>query len=396
MEYGRLSGEYESDVAAIQRISAVPTILDVVCRATGMGFAAVARVTKDRWIACQVLDNIHFGLAAGGELKIETTICNEIREHRDIVVIDNVAEDPFYATHHTPKLYGLQSYISVPIVLPDGTFFGTLCAIDPKPAKLNNPQILGTFRLFAELIAYHLEAERKLTEISADLEQAQRASDLRDQFIAILGHDLRNPLGSIDGAANLLEREPQTDKSKRVIGLMRASVQRMSGLIDNVLDFARGRLGGGITVLRSSGQRIEPVLSQVINEIAAGNPDRRIDVHFNVPCVLDVDQARIAQMFSNLLGNAIAHGDKASSIKVRAECTDNHLNLSVANGGPQIPAATIERLFQPFTRGNDHPATGGLGLGLYIASEIAKAHGGVLTVMSNDEETTFTFKMPVH
>jgi GAF domain-containing protein len=126
-------------VEAIAQISVVPTILDVVCKATGMRFAAVARVTADRWIACSVRDEIAFGLQPGGELKIETTICNEIREHRQAVIIDNVAEDLVYARHHTPAIYGLRSYISVPILLADGTFFGTLCAIDTVPRLLSRP-----------------------------------------------------------------------------------------------------------------------------------------------------------------------------------------------------------------------------------------------------------------
>ena len=386
--------DFEADIAAIQRISAVPTILDVVCRTTGMGFAAVARVTEKRWIACKVLDNIDFGLAEGGELQIETTICNEIREHRDIVVIDNVAEDPLYHDHHTPRMYGLQSYISVPIVLPDGTFFGTLCAIDPKPAKLNNPQILGTFRLFAELIAYHLEADRKLVESRASLDVAERGSSLRDEFIAILGHDLRNPLAAIDGGANLLSREPQTEKAVTVIQMMRASVLRMSGLIDNVLDFARGRLGAGISITRAT-KSLRPVLEQVISEIRVGHPDKQIDAQLDLEDSVNVDQARIAQMFSNLLGNAVPHGDKEGSIRVEASLTGGEFRLSVANGGAAIPPEIVSRLFQPFYRGDAKTTAQGLGLGLYIASQIAEAHGGKLDAISNDSETRFTFRMPV-
>src|SRR6201999_1605705 len=124
-------------------IEAVPTVLDVVCRVTGMGFAAVARVTEDRWIACSVRDDIAFGLKPGGELEVETTICNDIRRSREAVVIDHVAEDPLYAHHQTPRTYGFQSYISMPIMLSDGTFFGTLCAIDPHPARLKRPEITG-------------------------------------------------------------------------------------------------------------------------------------------------------------------------------------------------------------------------------------------------------------
>src|SRR5689334_4692660 len=124
----------EDVIKTVGAIEAVPTILDVVCRTTGMGFAAVARVTEGRWIACSVRDEIQFGLEPGGELKVETTICHEIRESRKPVIINNVSEDKIYCSHHTPAMYGFQSYISMPIILKNGQFFGTLCAIDPRPA----------------------------------------------------------------------------------------------------------------------------------------------------------------------------------------------------------------------------------------------------------------------
>ena len=111
------------DVAIVQDISAISSILKVVVQITGMGFAAVARVTEDKWIACQVLDEVGFGLLPGGELPIKTTLCDEIRDTRREIIIDHVSEDPLYAGHHTPEIYGLQSYISVPIMLA-----GTLVA----------------------------------------------------------------------------------------------------------------------------------------------------------------------------------------------------------------------------------------------------------------------------
>ena len=145
------------DVATINSFDVVPTLLDTACRITGMGFAAIARVTDNRWIACSVRDEINFGLQPGGELKVESTICHEIRQHRRSVVIPDVDADPVYAAHHTPATYGLKSYISVPIILPDGRFFGTLCAIDPKPHDLARPEVLPTFELFARLIALQLD-----------------------------------------------------------------------------------------------------------------------------------------------------------------------------------------------------------------------------------------------
>jgi PAS domain S-box-containing protein len=172
-----MSKEFQREIAAVQSIEAVPRILEVVCTLTGMGFAAVARVTAERWVALAVRDEINFGLLPGGELKVETTICSEIQDSGSAIVIDHVDKDEIYCVHPTPKMYGFQSYISVPIVLPNGRFFGTLCAIDPEPRKLNTPQVTGTFKLFAELIAYHLEAAERVTIAETTLAEERRLFD---------------------------------------------------------------------------------------------------------------------------------------------------------------------------------------------------------------------------
>src|ERR1700682_3847725 len=184
--------DFAADIAAVQRIDAVPRILEVVCQSTGMGFAAVARVTDERWICCAVLDQIDFGLKPGGELKVETTICHEIRQSHEAVVIDHATQDEVFCGHPTPAMYGFQSYIPLPIKFVDGTFFGTLCAIDPRPARLKNPQTVGMFKLFAELIASQLDSAAKLAASEAILLNERQVSELREQFIAVLGHDLRN------------------------------------------------------------------------------------------------------------------------------------------------------------------------------------------------------------
>ena len=171
-----------SAVAAVASLDVVPRILEVVCRTTGMGFAAVARVTDERWIACAVRDEINFGLVPGGELELRTTICNEIRGSGNAVVIDHVAEDPVFRDHATPKLYGFESYISTPI-RHKGEFFGTLCAIDPKPAGLRGGQTLATLQLFAELIGSHLDAQAALARSEAALFSERETSELRDQFM---------------------------------------------------------------------------------------------------------------------------------------------------------------------------------------------------------------------
>jgi len=386
--------DYQADIDAVERIAAVPTILDVVCRVTGMGFAAVARVTEDRWICCAVKDDIAFGLKPGGELKVETTICNEIRQSREAVVIDHVAEDKSFCGHHTPAMYGFQSYISFPILLKDGRLFGTLCAIDPRPARLNNPEVIGIFKLFAELIGTHLDAMDRVAASEALLSDERETSELREQFIAVLGHDLRNPLASISSAVRLFLKAKSPEQAAEIGAMMQSSVQRMARLIDNVMDFARGRLGGGLAPnLRP--ENLEPVLTQVLTEIRTSHPARAIDAAISAPDRVNCDSTRIAQLFSNLLGNAITHGDGGSPISVAASTSGGHFELSVANAGAPISDAVKRRLFQPFYRGSARSAMQGLGLGLYIVSEIARAHGGAISVESSAQETRFTFRMPL-
>src|SRR5271156_5407635 len=238
-ELAELAPDFLEDIAMIGSIEAVPSILQVVCHATGMGFAAVARVTEGRWIACSVLDQIDFGLKPGRELKVETTICHEIRQSRKGVVIDHVAEDPTYCGHRTPAMYGFQSYISLPIMLRDGSMFGTLCAIDPKPRRLKNQATIGMFKLFAELIAFHIDSTNRLATSEADLMNERETAELREQFIAVLGHDLRNPLASIVSGMRLLSKDPLKERSKELVALMQNSAMRMDELINNVVDETR-------------------------------------------------------------------------------------------------------------------------------------------------------------
>jgi signal transduction histidine kinase len=381
-------------VTAVGRIDAVPLILDVLCRTTGMGFAAVARVTEDRWVACRVRDTIDFGLKPGSELKVETTICNEIREKGALVVIDHATQDEVYCNHPTPALYGFESYVSVPIRRASGMFFGTLCAIDPRPARVNTPQIIGMFTLFAELIACQLDAQERAEQSEAALRAERETAALREQFIAVLGHDLRNPLAAIDAGTRHLLRQPLDGRAVKVVELMQGSVRRMARLIASVTDFARGHLGSGLILNRSASLPLLPALQQVVAEVRAAAPERVIETEYHFDQPVDCDTARLAQLLSNLLANAVTHGHPDGPIKVAASASDGVLEISVSNPGDPIPAASLDRLFQPFYRASAQSAQDGLGLGLYIASMIAKAHNGVLSVASSAAETQFIFRMP--
>lgn len=145
--------ELAAQVAADGDDDAIRSILQDVCRVTQMGFAAVARVTDQRWIAAQVLDQVEFGLNPGDELSLKTTICNEIRETGQAIVIDHVSAHPVWRQHDTPALYGFESYVSIPVRLDDGSFYGTLCAIDSEPRRLSATATIAALELLATRLA---------------------------------------------------------------------------------------------------------------------------------------------------------------------------------------------------------------------------------------------------
>lgn len=357
--------------------------------------------------------------------KVNRTLCGWLGKQPDEIVgkrfrdLLNVAGRIFYETHFAPllRMQGFFDEVALDLLTIDGSTIATIANGAEKRddsgevvfTRLTIFRATERRRYERELVdaqSVERDARQQLQESNATLtadvaEQAgklvieQRNAELREQFIAVLGHDLRNPLAAINAGRRMIEKEHQDPKTIRVLRLMGESVTRMSGLIDNLMDFARGRLGGGIGVDVVRGQRIEPTLSQVVNEIRSGHPDREIELRFDVSEPVDVDHARIAQMFSNLLGNAITHGSKDRPIVVDASIVDGVFKLSIANGGEPIPPETMERLFQPFYRGEIQPSSQGLGLGLYIASQIAEAHSGKLEVHSNESETKFVFRVPV-
>lgn len=389
-----MADTFNSDVSAIERMNCIPTILEVVCRTTNLGFAAVARVTEERWIACAVRDEIAFGLKPGGELEIASTLCNEIRAHREPIVIDHVAEDTRYHDHHTPRQYGFQSYISFPIYRPNGEFFGTLCAIDPSPARLKTPAILGMFELFAQLICRTMEMQEQGVSTERALQAERAHSRLRERFIAILGHDIRNPLAAIASAADVLPKLSSTPAASQMTRIIQRSAARIRELVETMLDLARSRQGGGIKASPLPANNLPERIQQVIQELKASAPAHNIQSDIQISRVVVCDSRRIEQLLSNLLSNAITHGAPDGTIKIKAESDEENFLLSVSNVGEPIPEDRHSSIFKPFEGGTPGGSADGLGLGLYICNEIAHAHYGTLTVASSREETTFTLRMP--
>ena len=156
----------DDEIALLAADERLRTILREICAQTQMGFSAIARVTEQQWIACLVEDKIEFGLDPGDELKISETICDEIRETGEAVVFDDASDDIKWSRHPVPVIYGFKSYFSFPVYLADGSFFGTLCAIDPAPRRVSDEAIVQMFSQFAEQVGAIL-SERLLHSQSA-------------------------------------------------------------------------------------------------------------------------------------------------------------------------------------------------------------------------------------
>lgn len=270
--------------------------------------------------------------------------------------------------------------------------FTRLTVFNATDRRRYERQLLAT-RDSARALAKELEVLRDAAH--AALLDERSTSALREQFMAVLGHDLRNPLAAIMGGAQLLRKTPLNERAKTVVGIIEAGAARMATLIDNVLDLARARLGGGLLLSRDAEVFVEPVLRQVTAELQTAWPRRIFETDFAAREPVSCDAGRISQLFSNLLGNAVTHGAPDKPIKIEAHTGDGTFRLSVSNAGEPIPAKALERLFEPFFRADVRPSQQGLGLGLYIASEIARAHGGSIEVVSDASETCFTFQMPL-
>lgn len=219
----------------------------------------------------------------------------------------------------------------------------------------------------------------------------------REQLMGIVGHDLRNPLNTVLMAAELLLLREGLGETERALATkITRSTSLAMRLIDQLLDLTRSRLGGGIPI-QPTVVNLHEVCRQVIVETELTHPDRplNVDVPGNLTGVWDRD--RIYQLLSNLVGNAVQHGEPRSPIELRIEAGEPDIVIEIANRGNPIPPATLPFIFDAFRQGRtDHAhRKGGLGLGLFIAQQIARSHGGTIAVTSLETEgTTFRVRLP--
>jgi phosphoserine phosphatase RsbU/P len=232
---------------------------------------------------------------------------------------------------------------------------------------------------------------RALTAESALRDEA----NFREKFLAILAHDLRQPLNVFGMGSDMLARaETSQQVREKVRGQFDRATARMQRMIGELLDFSRSRPQGGGMPVAPQAMDLAVLVRQVVDEVRLAHPQRDITVSVHGRCEGSWDADRLSQVVSNLIENALAHSTGDTSVKLAAE--SEWVEISVENQGEAIPALLLPTLFDPFRRGSTRPVSHrGLGLGLYIVDQIARAHGGTATVHSNDGLTRFTVRLPL-
>ena len=256
----------------------------------------------------------------------------------------------------------------------------------------------------ADVTRFNEAIDQALAESVARYEYMVKQS--QNMFLAILGHDLRNPLGTVvSGSTFLMQATDIASKYVLVATRMFNSARRMSKLINDLIDFTRTHLGPGIPIRVKEGS-VASLCEEVVNELRTYHPERMIELH--VPTHLDAifDEGRIAQVLSNLIGNAVQHGNEEAPVTVRVSGNDTEIAIAVNNRGTLITPDQISSIFDPMVRiaantrtngadGNDAFERSSLGIGLFISREIVHAHGGAIAVASSAADgTTFTVTMP--
>jgi signal transduction histidine kinase len=390
------------DVENIQRITFIPLLLESITSITGMGFAVIARVTMDRWIACAVRDTIGFGLVPGSELALDSTLCSEIWETRQTIVFDEVTRDAVYCHHHTPKIYGLQSYISMPIILKDGSFFGTVCAVDRRPAQVNNDKVLSLFRLFVELIVLQLSVQsaadtpgdqtvgKQLVinnlashRLEASLQKLELYSDLLlsqgvgNEKVAAIARKIHGHVAALSrGTSHLHELTPSDlDDPRREICDLNLIVRTVTDKLS--------------IVLRKKGAVID---SEVLHTIG-GQP------------------RQLAWFFYHTLQNAMQFARPEIPLRVTINSREmpidevlphllldpgrRYVEVRIEDNGSGIVPDRYERISRLLKSKTSSATAGCLGAGLPVCKKIADNHRGILLIDSIvGLGTVFTLVLP--
>jgi PAS domain S-box-containing protein len=276
-----------------------------------------------------------------------------------------------------------------------GRTLGLLTLGWTRTHSLPTPKDLGLAQAVADRAAVAIDNARLYAEAQAARVLAEDTGAFREQFIGILGHDLRGPLTAVRMSADLLLRRKEvSEPNRQTLQRIVTSTDKMGRMIEDILDFTRGRLGEGIPVATQPAN-LQEIARHAVDELAAAHPQRSLQFLTQGSGTGEFDPDRMSQVVTNLVSNALTHGQWETPVRITVKEEGEGLALEVWNQSTPIAPELLSTLFEPFRQGGTRKSASGLGLGLYIVSEVVKAHGGTVTVQSSAEAgTTFTVHLP--
>ena len=326
-------------------------------------------------------------LTMGGRIFHQTHLAPMLRMHGSVteVKLDMLHRDG----HKVTVLLNGNKREQADAVVYDLALFGT------TDRDKYERELLNARNLAEALLQEKTATEAALHQAQAELKEAyaisQRRALFAEQMVAIVSHDLKNPLTAIRLASDFLSRGERTAKERQLLGQIGLSSERAQRMIADLLDFTQARVGQGITI-KAAPLDLHEVIHRAVDELRVAFPKASL-VHLadgNGDASLDAD--RVQQIIGNLVANSVAYGDPQRPITITSRLGDNRCEVSVHNYGRVIPKALLAELFEPMTRGTDQGSdVRSVGLGLYIVRELARVHGGDVAVSSCvTGGTTFT------
>jgi signal transduction histidine kinase len=310
-------------------------------------------------------------------------------------VFGHASANPEFAEHQTPRLYGLESYISVPILRASGEFFGTLCAIDPLPSRVEAPETLQMMELFAELIGAQLESDERTALSQAALHTALDVAKLRERFINEVSDDLKAPIQALVMDAYLIRTTPGLDATTRArVVDMEASLWRMASVVDGIFDFAHDKLVASAPLTRTPPGTLTVELQRVLSQVVSAHPHRALATSVRIDAEVDCDPARLGQLLVHLALNVLRHVGERETVSIDVVTTGDALVLGVQAPGLALSGDELDTVAGPLAA-RTVTGDGARAWDFFIPGEIARAHAGRIEVTPAVGGTRLSFVMPL-
>ena len=408
------------DMIDAQRLAALPSVLKALRGLTQTRFAALVRLTDQKWQACLVDDHASLGIRAGDVFPIEDTLCAQVREIHAPVNQPSVGPDMAGEnTAHMARALGIRCHFSYPVFAADGAFFGALCLMDTTPHEPLSSAVVDAVAAFSQLVGTALSRTGRAASQDLPMGKASTAPDVgstqaakapapaavpaaaeaepsvQARVLSVMGHDLRNPMHSLMAAIEMIQLKPMEPRLERLMGMVQGSASRLSELARQTLDFTRLQMLGELPIQVMPSHDPVSGIKAVIEHVRASYPQREVQEDLQNCPSADIDPGRVDQALSSVLTHAIKHCGADQQVGVRALGRDGRLIVEVSVPGYILDAALLPHLFNPFAQRDGTAQTAHLGVGLYLARATALAHGGDLVARQTGTEVGFIFSLPI-